>query len=301
MNFRPRLLLALSATLIACALGAPAHAQQILVMVNGDPITTYDVSQMQKLHQLVERKTLSQKDTVEELIEERLKIQQSRRLIVDVDDKDVDRMFANVAQRTGRTPEQLAAGLAQAGLDVKTFKNKLRADYIWGAYVRSKSGAANIREQDVNAALQRAGDTTLISTEYTLRPIIFVVPRRSNLHQSRLQEANAFRNRFTDCEAGVESAKGLKEVVVRPPILRLSSDMPAQVRQIFDKTEVGRLTPPEVSQTGVEMFAVCAKKEVRGESSKKREIKDQLTSKTFEAESKKMMADLRKSALIQYR
>ncbi|MFG1401452.1 peptidylprolyl isomerase family protein [Xanthobacter sediminis] len=297
----PAIIFALSLLIPFLGSGLAARAQQIVVMVNGEPITSYDVSQRQRLHQLIDKKSLSAKEALQELIDDRIKIQQARKLQSDLEQKDIDRMYASVAERSGRTTEQLTQGLAQAGLDAQAFKTKLAADYIWGQYVRSRSGNVTIRDADVAAALQQRGQTTLVSTEYALRPIIFVVPRKANNHGARLQEANALRARFNGCEAGLEAAKSLKEVVVRPQVLRLSSEMPPNLQKILDQTPVGRLTPPEVSQSGVETFAVCDKREVRGESSQKREIKDELSTKQFTAESKKLMDDLRKGALIQYR
>lgn len=297
-----RLLLLAAALLIPLlASGTPARAQQIVVVVNGAPITSYDVSQRQLMHSLIERKPIGPKDALEELIDERLKIQQAVRLKLDVDQKDVDRLYASVAERSGRTAEQLSSGFKQSGLNDSTFKQKLLADYVWGQYVRARSGTVNIRDADVIAALQKRGETQMVATEYTLMPIVFVVPRNANTYGARLAEANALRARFSDCDSGAEMVKSLKEVVVRPKVTRLSSEVPAQLKQILDKTEVGRLTPPEVAQAGVETFAMCGKREVRGESSQKREIKDELTASQFTAESKKFLAELRKQALIEYR
>ncbi|MFG1300012.1 peptidylprolyl isomerase [Xanthobacter sp. V3C-3] len=301
MPSRHSLFLTFALGLLALCSAAPARAQQIVVMVNGDPITTYDISQRQRMHEVIERKSVSAKESLDDLIDERLKIQQAIRLKLDVDQKDVDRMYASMAERTGRTSEQLTAGFKQAGLDDRTFKQKLLADYVWAQYVRSRSGAVNVRDADVIAALQKRGQTQLIATEYTLMPIVFVVPRNGGNHAARLAEANSLRNRFTDCDAGAEIARSIKEVVVRPKVTRLSSEMPPQLKQILDKTEVGRLTPPEVAQSGVETFAMCGKREVRGESSQKREIKDELTAAQFTAESKKFLAELRKQSLIEYR
>lgn len=300
MPFRHFPLLA-AAALLAILMVGPARAQQIVVMVNGDPITSYDVSQRQRMHELIERKTVSAKQALEDLIEERIKIQQAIRLKLDVDKKDIDRMYASVAERSGRTPEQLSAGFKQSGLDDRTFKSKLMADYVWGQYVRARSGTVTIRDADVVAALQKRGETTMVATEYTLLPIVFVVPRSSANYAGRLAEANALRARFTDCDAGTEMVKSLKEVVVRPKVLRMSSEMPPALKQLLDKTEIGRLTPPEVAQAGIETFAMCGKREVRGESSQKREIKDELSTSQFNAESKKFMAELKRQSLIEYR
>lgn len=292
---------ALAGASLLMAAASPAQAQRLVVMVNGEPVTSYDIAQRQRLFQLLERKNLSEKQALDELINDRIKMQQARRLQSDLDEKDIDKMYAGVAERSGRTVEQLTASLGQSGLDARTFKQKLAADYIWSQYVRSRSGNVTVRDADVVAALQKRGTTAVPATEYVLRPIVFVVPRVSGNHSARLAEANALRSRFTSCESGMEMIKGLKEVVTRPQVLRLSSDMPPALRQILDKTEVGRLTPPEVTQTGIETFAICEKRQVRGESAQKREIKDELTTTQFAAESKKLLDELRKSSLIQYR
>lgn len=297
----PILVFALALLIPLFAAPGTAHAQKVVVMVNGDPLTSYDVAQRQRLHQLLDRKSITPKQALEELIDDRLKLQQVRYLKTSIDQNDADRLFANVAERSGRTPEQLKAGLAQGGLDAETFKTKLAADYVWGQYVRSRAGSVTIRDADVIAALQKRGETTLTATEYVLRPIIFVVPRNSNGHGARLSEANSVRARFNGCEAGLQMLKGLKEVVVRPQVLRLSSDMPPALQKVFEQTGVGRLTPPEVSQSGVETFAVCDKRQVRGESAQKREIKDELSTKQFNTVSAQLLAELRKAALIQYR
>lgn len=289
------LLLALS------AFGTSASAQQILAMVNGQPITSFDVAQRMKLHQMIEGKSPGQKETLEELIDQKIKIQQASKIGITLDDEELDRIFNSVAERSGRTPQQLAQGFAQAGVDPSAFKEKLRADNVWQQYVRARAPSVNVRDQDVIAAVQQRGNVQMVSTEYKLYPIIFVVPRNSNAQGSRLAEANALKARFNGCDDGLQSIKGMKEVVVRSPVFRLSSEMPPQMRQILDKTDVGRLTPPEVTQSGVEIFAVCGKNEVKGEVSTKREIKEQIASTQFQAESKKLMEQLRKSALIVYR
>ncbi|QTL06028.1 peptidylprolyl isomerase [Aquabacter sp. L1I39] len=283
------------------AFGMPASAQQILVMVNGQPITTVDVAQRAKLHQMIEGKSPGQKQTLEELIDQKIKIQQAAKIGIKLDDEDVDRIFNSVAERSGRTPQQLAQGFSQAGIDPASFKEKLKADNVWQQYVRARAPTVNVRDQDVVAAVQQRGNVQMVATEYKLYPIIFVVPRNSNAYGARLSEANALKARFNGCDAGLETVKGMREVVVRSPVFRLSNEMPPQLRQVLDKTDVGRLTPPEVTQSGVEIFAVCGKTEVKGEVSTKREIKEELASSQFQMESKKLMEQLRKSALIVYR
>jgi peptidyl-prolyl cis-trans isomerase SurA len=90
-------------------------------------------------------------------------------------------------------------------------------------------------------------------------------------------------------------------VAVREPITRSSADLSAQLREILEKIEVGHLTAPEVTTQGLQMFAVCNKKETTAESPLKREVREQLYTKRFESESKKFLEEIRKSAMIEYK
>ena len=67
------------------------------------------------------------------------------------------------------------------------------------------------------AMFAESGSGEIKTTEYTLKPIIFVVPKGSSagLDDQRRREAEAFRGRFAGCDGVVEQARQLKEVVVR--------------------------------------------------------------------------------------
>jgi peptidyl-prolyl cis-trans isomerase SurA len=64
---------------------------------------------------------------------------------------------------------------------------------------------------------------------------------------------------------------------------------------------VGRLTAPEVTAQGIQMFAVCANKETTTDSPLKRETREQIFTKRFESESKKYLDEIRKQAMIEYK
>ena len=48
------------------------------------------------------------------------------------------------------------------------------------------------------------------------------------------------------------------------------ADLTAQMRGILDNTPEGRLTPPEITQQGIELFALCRKRETASELPGKR-------------------------------
>ena len=84
-----RRLTACSIVAAAIALTGQAHAQTI-VIVNGDPVTQFDIEQRTKLIELSTHKKPTRDEVVEELINEKLKIQLVKKFLIDGIDKDVD-------------------------------------------------------------------------------------------------------------------------------------------------------------------------------------------------------------------
>ena len=77
--------------------------------------------------------------------------------------------------------------------------------------------------------------------------------------------------------------------------------MPAKQREVLDQTAVGRLTPPGVTQLGIEVFAVCSKEPTRGDSPEEREAREEISNQRYEAQSKRYLEELRRSAMIEIR
>src|ERR671914_1275236 len=86
-----RVCLAAAIMATCLAVTAPAAAQQVAAMVNGSPITTYDIEQRSKFMQLSTQKTPSRQEVLETLIEERIKVQEAGRYNMDAPKAEVDR------------------------------------------------------------------------------------------------------------------------------------------------------------------------------------------------------------------
>src|SRR5262249_60190289 len=86
-----------------------------------------------------------------------------------------------------------------------------------------------------------------VSYQYTVREILFIVPRGSPpaAFEARRRQADELRHRFETCEQGVPFARALTDVAVREPVRRTSIDIGAARRAGLDAPPLGRLTPPE--------------------------------------------------------
>jgi peptidyl-prolyl cis-trans isomerase SurA len=282
------------------------RAQQAAAVVNGEPITALDVAQRARLMHLVTHKTATQQQALEELIDEKLKLQAARRYKLDISEADVENAYATMARRVGTAPKQFDTALSQAGITVQAFKTKIKADIAWQQIVRGKfRESLQIRERDVLTALQSRNkdDQALIGYEYTLRPLLLIVPRGAPAPavEARRREAEGLRAQFRGCAEGIRLARGLRDIAIRDQIIRTTADFTAQLREILDNTQVGQLTPPEVTSQGIALYAVCAKKQTVGALPGRREVQDEMLQQRFESQGKLYLKELRRSAMIEYR
>src|SRR2546430_1623820 len=146
---------ALAAIVVIAAAHSPAVAQQVVVSVNGDPITALDIAQRTKLIQISAHRTPTRQEVVDELIDEKLKLQVAKRYKLEITDKDVDGAFDNIATRAGTTPQQFAQSLGAQGISADAVKARIRADMGWSQIIRGKfQSNFQIRERDILDTLQ---------------------------------------------------------------------------------------------------------------------------------------------------
>ena len=211
-----------------------------------------------------------------------------------------------MATRQHITPAQFSQVLERAGVSPNTVKARIRAELTWQQLIRGKyASSLQVGESDVVKALKDRsdGDGPAVGFIYTLYPIVMVVARGSSeaAISAKRSEAENLRSRFVSCDEGLAMARGLRDVAVRDPITRNSADLTPQLRDLLGNVQVGRLTAPEVTAQGLQMFAVCNKKESTTESPLKREMREQIFVKRFESESKKYLDEIRKAAMIEYK
>jgi peptidyl-prolyl cis-trans isomerase SurA len=297
----------LTAALLAAGVWAPggvARAQQVVVIVNGEPITALDIEQRSKLAELSTHKAPPRQEVLDELINEKLKVREAKKFGLEIPSSEVDSAFATMAGRMRLTADQLTDQLAKSGIHVATLKARIKADLTWPQLVRGRySSSLQIGDKDILTAMD-SKSTDTVGYDYTLRPILFLVPAGSpeTFVEGRKREAEALRNRFSDCESGIAFARALKDVAVRDQVIRSSADIPVELRKVLEGVEVGRLTAPEVTKFGVEMFAMCAKKESTADNSPiRRQVRESIMAQRYEQRSKQYLQELRRGAMLEYK
>ena len=81
----------------------PAFGQSaIRVLVNDDAITTHDIKTRAQMLRVFSRGAQGEKEAVEQLIDEKLMLQEAERLRMVVSDAEVDQEFADRAKKAGK-------------------------------------------------------------------------------------------------------------------------------------------------------------------------------------------------------
>ena len=304
-----RISLFLAATLLCAAVlvVAPCGAQaQVMVLVNGSPVTALDIAQRIKLKTVTDGKAPARDAVIKELIDDHLKVFIARRYGLEVTDGEVDAAFANMARRGRLSAQQMEQSLTQRGVAMATLRGKIRADLAWSQLVRGRFGSSlQIGDGDIANVLKSKAqdDKSIVGYIYKLYPIVVIAPKSAGdaVVEAKRREAENLRSRFQNCAEGMRLARALRDVAVKEPIMRSSSDLAPALRDMLGSIEVGRLTSPETTTQGHEMYAICEKKETKAESPAKNAARDEIFAQKFEAESKKFLDEVRRQAMIEYR
>jgi peptidyl-prolyl cis-trans isomerase SurA len=285
--------------------GSPLHAQSVAVLVNGEPITNYDIEQRTKLNFLTTRQQMPRQQVIDQLIDEKVKIKEAKRYGVDPTASDIDQSYAQMSTRMRISTEQLTKSLESQGIRPETLKSRLKAEMVWTSLVRGRyKESLQVGEKDVNERVKEGGEPSQVEAfEYKMQPIVLLVPRGSQpaTIEARKKEAEVLRERVQSCEAANSYFKSMQNGTIRDPVTRTSADLPAPLRELLDKTPVGHLTPPEITSKGVEMVALCERKATTVDTPKKREIRDKMFAEKYETKQKAYLAEIRKAAMIECR
>lgn len=303
---RTRLLPVLAMLATAALWAQPASAQtKIVALVNNKPITSSEVSERRAVIRLTRKKDISAKQALEELIDMQVLMQDAEKRRITVGEDEINQRFAGIAANAKLNTDQLGKALAQAGASSRAFKTEIRNSLMR----RKMSGmlsrlATGVSEKEIAAGITaKKTEGEGAAYRYTMQQIVFVTPKGASpgAVNQRKSEAESLRRRITSCEQGIEFAKQLRDVAVKPPVVRLSSQLPGPVRDQIGALKVGQATPASPGDMGVELIVLCDKQETMDDSAIRTEVQSQLASEQGQEDLDKFIRDLRKRSLVIYR
>jgi len=297
--------------LVAALLGGilPGQAQEvsIKVLVNDDPISDYDIDQRARFLAITTQQQPSpalKKQATDMLIDERLQMQQAKKATVTADEADVTKILEDMAQKNNLTVDGLATALAKAGVNIKTLKDRIRAQIVWQDMIGRKfRREVQIADVDIDKAMSEAGEEGgggETESSLQLRQVKFEIPAGADQRTiaARLAAAEALRARFGSC---AELAKGLSGASVKTLQDQKPASLAQPARLLVTNAKVGQMTPPTISQAAVELYAVCGKRSFKGDDAARQTAERKLMSKELLLRAERLLRDVRAEAFIEYR
>lgn len=238
----------------------------------------------------------------DELIEERLKLQEAKRLNLTADDADVDKVIQDIAQRNKMTLQQFSQHIASQGGDIDAMRSRFRATLSWNQVVRRRFGhQVSVAEREIDKAVA-AGPAGEDRVELQLQRIVLPV---SGIDQraavARLAEAERIKKAYGGCKSIAAAAKRVPDARVENLGARKPSSIPEPTRSMLAGAKEGDLLPPSVGSDGVEMYAVCGQTVVKASDAKRTAAQDELRQREFELLARRHLKDLRQDASIEFR
>ncbi|MBA4174241.1 MAG: peptidylprolyl isomerase [Hyphomicrobium sp.] len=244
------------------------------------------------------------KAALDELIDERLKVQEAKRLNVLASEDDANKLVKGIAERNKMTEAQFAAHLTGLGADVGTMRSRFRANMSWNEVVRRRFGQqVAITERDVDRIVAKNPGGNEDQIELQVQRITLAVPAKleQKAVAQRLQEAEGLRAKFAGCKSGQALAATVKEGKFEDLGARKPSAFQEPTRSLLLNAKDGEMLPPSVGQTGVELWVVCTRTVLKADAEKRTAAQDELRQKELEALAKRHLKDLRQDAHIEYR
>jgi peptidyl-prolyl cis-trans isomerase SurA len=287
----------------------PGLAQEvsIKVLVNDDPISDYDIDQRERFLAITTQQQPSpalKKQATDMLIDERLQLQQGRKLGGTADDADVTKILDDMAKKNNLSVDGLATALGKAGVNIKTLKDRIRAQIIWqDAIGRKFRRDVQIAESDIDKEMSQAGGEGgggETESALQLRQVKFEIPAGADQGTiaSRLAAAETLRARFGSC---AELAKGVSGASVKTLADQKPGSLAQPARLLVTNAKVGQMTPPMISQAAVELYAVCGERSFKGDDAARQTAQRKLMGQELTLRAERLLRDIRAEAFIEYR
>ena len=303
-------MIAAAGCLLFVALDARAQNEQsIVALVNDEPITNYDVTQRMRLLKVTARKEPSaalRKQVIEDLVSERIQTQEATKNGVVVSDDQVNQVLDRVASSNKMNRDQLVSSLAQLGVNSSTMKEQIRSRLAWRSVVQRKfRGQVSVNASQVDEALseEQPAEGKKKSTEFQLQRVRLELPESPDQRTiaNRFIEAEQLRKRVTSCNNIEQVAGRLRRTSVKSVGRKTAQQLVQPTRAILLATEDGRLTPPTITSSGIELYAVCARRAVARNDEQRKEVRTKLISQEYNILARRHLRDLRQDAFVEYR
>jgi peptidyl-prolyl cis-trans isomerase SurA len=245
----------------------PARAaleQRIVAVVNDEVISAQDLNDRLQLVTLTsgipdteQARARLAPQVLRGLIEETLQLQEAERLDIPVEDAEIQRALANIAERNQMTVEAMQRLFAQNGISLATLLDQLRAQIAWVKVVnRQIVPRVTVTVDQLDMAVEEARRNEG-EPEYLLSEIVVpvdnpaqaqVVAQDAARLVQTLREGASFESLARQVSAAASAERGGDVGWIR------SSAIPQELRNTLESMREGEISDPIPSPVGYYIF-----------------------------------------------
>lgn len=285
------------------------NEQSIAVLVNDEPITNYDITQRMRLLTVTTRAKASEalrKKVIEDLISERIQLQEATKSSVIITDDQINEILGNVAASNKMSRDKLTASLAQLGVNIKTMKEQIHARVAWRRVVQRKfRSQVSVNASQIDKAISDGTppEDEQTATEFELQRVRLELPDGPDQRTiaTRLVEAERLRQRINSCSSIAKVIKPVRKASAKSVGRKKADQLAQPTRAILLATKEGQMTPPTITSSGIELYVVCARRSVTRNDKQRQQVRSKLVSKEYSILARRHLRDLRQDAFVEHR
>lgn len=309
-----RFILSLCALLMLSVQPALAAGKEgIAVIVNQDVITKSDVNErlnliaastgMPKNPELMAK---LRPQIVDMLVDEQIRMQEARRLKIDITKEDVEGGFKQIAQQNNIDVSEFKKMLKARGINLRTMEDQIKAQMAWGKVIQKKlRPQIEVSEADIDSELEILRGK-IGKTEYLVSNIYLPVTE-----QKKEAEVSSLANRVVgQLRQQPELFPRVAQQLSQAPGAANGGNLgwvsegqlPEDLEKVLPKLALKEISAPIKTTLGYYIMVVREKREITEATLPKRDdIAQRLGMERIERAQRRYMMDLQGSAYIEVR
>ena len=312
-----RWLLSLAALLaLALALAPPpaaAASYRVLVTVDDEPITDYDVDQRIKLRDALGYRSDpgdQRKKVLSNLIDDVVIRLEAKRNKVDVSDKQVDESIEKLAKGSNTTVEGLRDKLKEKGVSLGALKRHVTSTIIMRWLMSGKDSQKKTTADPGEIDRRMAS----ISSDPRFKPVLLYqiiqidLPveqsagaMRDQLVYARAIEGRQLIERYKGCASLRQAADRIFNVKINRQIEAMADRLPPEMRKVLEQAGTKRLIGPMPSQDGVRLIAFCGKRTAEAPKPTREMVENLILNEKYSADVESTVRELRRKSFVDYK
>ena len=287
------------------------RAETVIVVVNDQPITPFDVTKRIAMEAILGGGTsadLTREQALQELINDVLKEDEIKRFKAMPKDSEVDDTIKRLAKGMNLDNKGLAAEFRRQNITMESVRKKLAISIGFNRLLNGKYRVrTEVTEAEVSRRLDQISQDPRLKprTIYKLMDIILPVEQAGAMTQqllmARAVEAQQVISRYKGCSTARRAAQGIFNVKIGKVFEADPERLPPELKQAIDKAGTTKLVGPIRSNQGIQLLGMCGKTSVAPKPPSRDQVRNFLVNERYAAYTERYLKDLRRTAFIDFK